>query len=582
MSDNDWVDIPISQLKDHEAHPSGLVRNKKNNEIRKINCNKHRYISLTFGKFTIALHKIIALTFIPNNDPINKTQVDHIDNNKKNNTKNNLRWISPSENVKKAVISGRKDGRSGTTPIRVTFRDGRTKDYVYQIEAEKELELKNNNVIKQSINERDGFYYGSCNGPKKNKDWLYKFEYIKYENNNHGIIKKEITVDGYDHLIAFSNGIITNKKNGKEVFGSNDGRYYRIKCSQKFIKDKDKDKDKDDYNSSTCKHRLIASTFIPNPENKPYVNHKNGITTDNNVNNLEWCTQSENMKHAVQNNLIIHKKISEPHDSNKHNEPNTLYHYSEPVLQLELNGNIIKEYPNIEIAVENFKNQNIKNTCSEYRKKNYNKTSCGYGWCYKKDYTDKHFNEKIKEIFPELTEEYTTIDYNHIRKYLVNFTRPIIQLDLDGSLVQTYDSTTTASEQLGIDNNTSINLSIHKNNRLCKGYKFKYMTYQESMNPLINYKKETPEYTRMQLNIPVNKNLKSEFCNILRENTNTNGELKLTMPIAELNNDGTIKKIWSGQKKIEKELSLPRNTVYRYIHTGNKNWRHLTPEEISE
>ena len=108
------------------------------------------------------------------------------------------------------------------------------------------------------------------------------------------------------------------------------------------------------------------------------------------------------------------------------------------------------------------------------------------------------------------------------------------------------------------------------------------MTYEESMNTLINYKKETPEYIRIKLNIPVNKNLKSEFCNILRENTNINGELKLTMPIAELNNDGTIKKIWSGQKKIEKELNLPRNTIYRYIHTGNKNWRQLTPEEISE
>ena len=63
------------------------------------------------------------------------------------------------------------------------------------------------------------------------------------------------------------------------------------------------------------------------------------------------------MKHALENNLIIHKKISEPYDKNKHNEPNTLYHYSQPVLQLELNGDIINEYPNIEIAVENFKNQ---------------------------------------------------------------------------------------------------------------------------------------------------------------------------------------------------------------------------------
>ena len=58
-------------------------------------------------------------------------------------------------------------------------------------------------------------------------------------------------------------------------------------------------------------HRLVAENFIPNPNHLPIVNHKDGNKLNNNINNLEWASYSDNIKHAHSFNLIQKRREKE-------------------------------------------------------------------------------------------------------------------------------------------------------------------------------------------------------------------------------------------------------------------------------
>ena len=90
-----------------------------------------------------------------------------------------------------------------------------------------------------------------------------------------------------------SSGVIRNVKTGKikSQYPANGG-YYFVTLH------------KENRNGKPRRvHRLLAEAFIPNPDGKPCINHKNGDRGDYSLDNLEWCTHDENMKHAFATGL---------------------------------------------------------------------------------------------------------------------------------------------------------------------------------------------------------------------------------------------------------------------------------------
>ena len=122
---------------------------------------------------------------------------------------------------------------------------------------------------------------------------------------------------GYEGIYECSSlGHIRTAK-GKTTYRTLNGKEQKKIWKQRILKDKNpkgrefrislwKDGELKDWQA----HRLIAMTFIPNPENKPCINHIDGNPKNNQVNNLEWTTYTENQNHAFENDLVgTNKKI---------------------------------------------------------------------------------------------------------------------------------------------------------------------------------------------------------------------------------------------------------------------------------
>lgn len=98
--------------------------------------------------------------------------------------------------------------------------------------------------------------------------------------------EKWINIKDFENYRISSRGDIKNKKNKKLVPHKKSNGYLTITLS------------KNGFTKTFYIHRLVAECFIENKNNKPCVNHKDGVRSNNNIENLEWVTYSENSIHS--------------------------------------------------------------------------------------------------------------------------------------------------------------------------------------------------------------------------------------------------------------------------------------------
>lgn len=125
---------------------------------------------------------------------------------------------------------------------------------------------------------------------------------------------------------------------------------------------------------SSLVHRVVAISFLELVDGKTYVNHKDGDKENNNVNNLEWCSFSENIKHSyvLGTRVISDRQINRLKNFNVETKSKSVYQY-------DISGNLLNKYPSMIVASLKT-GVNYSSICSCVKGHIKHKTAGGFVW----------------------------------------------------------------------------------------------------------------------------------------------------------------------------------------------------------
>jgi hypothetical protein len=270
----------INGYENYEVSSLGNVRNKTTGRILKT-ANKGGYYSVGLSKGktkTFSVHQLTAKAFIPN--PENKSQVNHKDKNGLNNNINNLEWMTSGENNKHRSAGVKQTTNQNLEIYRIHPSTNQILEKYNSIEEAAKWTIEKN--LTKNLNSARSCI--SCS-VRETTNCSFGFKWKKVEQNTlENEVWSEVVIDNQkiENYYVSSLGRFKNKKGVimKDYKPHHSGYIYLRVNIKKY-----------------ALHRLIAQTFIPNLENKPFVNHIDGDKTNNSVSNLEWCTCSENNLH---------------------------------------------------------------------------------------------------------------------------------------------------------------------------------------------------------------------------------------------------------------------------------------------